>query len=141
MGVEIRSSEAAAADIPQMSKSKNQSLQIVTDNFIKKETLTQVFPCAFCKISKNRFFTEHLRTTASEILVKNFIFKVKLQASNVEIYQKNPFTISFQSFCQNLLNSCFEEHLSVTASDGYYFDYLSIMRLRPKSMRPKSKTS
>ena len=33
--------------------------------FIKKETLVQVFSCEFCKISKNTFFTEHLRATAS----------------------------------------------------------------------------
>ena len=36
-------------------------------NFIKKETLAQVFSCEFCKISKNTFFTEHLWTTASEV--------------------------------------------------------------------------
>ena len=35
-------------------------------NFIKKETLTQVFSCEFCEISKNTFFTEHLWTTASK---------------------------------------------------------------------------
>ena len=29
-------------------------------NFIKKETLAQVFFCEFCEISKNTFFTEHL---------------------------------------------------------------------------------
>ena len=29
-------------------------------NFNKKETLAQVFSCAFCEISKNTFFTEHL---------------------------------------------------------------------------------
>ena len=34
-------------------------------NFIKKETLAQVFSCELCKIFKNTFFTEHLRTTAS----------------------------------------------------------------------------
>ena len=34
-------------------------------NFIKKETLAQVFSCDFCEISKNTFFTEHLGTTAS----------------------------------------------------------------------------
>ena len=34
-------------------------------NFIKKETLAQVFSCGFCKISKNTFFTDHLWTTAS----------------------------------------------------------------------------
>ena len=33
-------------------------------NFIKKESLAQVFSCEFCKISKNTFYTEHFRTTA-----------------------------------------------------------------------------
>ena len=36
-------------------------------NFIKKETLAQVFSCEFCEISKNTFFTEHLWMTASGI--------------------------------------------------------------------------
>ena len=36
-------------------------------NFIKKETLAQVFSCEFCEISKNIFFIEHLRATASEL--------------------------------------------------------------------------
>ena len=34
-------------------------------NFVKKETLAQVFSCEFCEISKNIFFTEHLWTSAS----------------------------------------------------------------------------
>ena len=34
-------------------------------NFIKKETLAQVFSCEFYEISKNTFFTEHLWATAS----------------------------------------------------------------------------
>ena len=38
-------------------------------NFIKKETLAQMFSCEFCEISKNIFFTEHLWTTASVYLV------------------------------------------------------------------------
>ena len=29
-------------------------------NFIKKETLAQLFSCEFCEICKNLFFTEHL---------------------------------------------------------------------------------
>ena len=37
-------------------------------NFIKKETLAQVFSCGFCEISKNTSFTEHLWTTASEVI-------------------------------------------------------------------------
>ena len=34
-------------------------------NFIKKETLAQVFSCEFCEISKDTFFTEHFQATAS----------------------------------------------------------------------------
>ena len=36
-------------------------------NFIKKETLTQVFSREFCEISNITFYTEHLRTTASRV--------------------------------------------------------------------------
>ena len=32
-------------------------------NFIKKETLAQVFSCELCEISKNTFFTGHLWAT------------------------------------------------------------------------------
>ena len=34
-------------------------------SFIKKENLAQVFSSEFCEIFKNTFFTEHLRTAAS----------------------------------------------------------------------------
>ena len=41
-------------------------------NFIKKETLAQVFSCEFCETLKNTFFMEHFRTTASvHYLLKN----------------------------------------------------------------------
>ena len=39
-----------------------------TCNFVKKETLAQVFSCEFYEISKNTSFTEHLRTTASTFM-------------------------------------------------------------------------
>ena len=41
-------------------------------NFIKKETLAQVFSCEFLEISKNTFFTEHVRTTASIFYLKRY---------------------------------------------------------------------
>ena len=34
-------------------------------NFIKKETVAQLFSCEFCEISTSTIFTEHLRATAS----------------------------------------------------------------------------
>ena len=36
-------------------------------NFIKKETLAQVFSFEFCEIFKNIFFTEHLWVTTSDV--------------------------------------------------------------------------
>ena len=36
---------------------------------LKKKTPAEVFSCEFCEISKNTFFTEHLRTTASHPLL------------------------------------------------------------------------
>ena len=43
-------------------------------NFLKKETLTQVFSCEFCEISMNIFLTEHLWATASEAFWKSNIW-------------------------------------------------------------------
>ena len=47
-------------------------------NFIKKETLAQLFSCEFCEISKNTY-TEHIRTPASvlcpELQLQNTIEK------------------------------------------------------------------
>ena len=40
-------------------------LKAKTSNFIKKETLAQVFSCEICEIFKNTFLTEHLWLTAS----------------------------------------------------------------------------
>ena len=40
-------------------------LQTKAYNFIKKETLAQVFSCKFCEISKNTFFKEHFWASAS----------------------------------------------------------------------------
>ena len=46
-------------------------LQAKVCNFIKKETLTQMFSCEFCESSKNTFFTECLRTTAFVTIFSN----------------------------------------------------------------------
>ena len=34
-------------------------------NKVEKETLAQMFSCELCEISRNTFFTEHLRMTVS----------------------------------------------------------------------------
>ena len=72
---------------------QNLFLNKVFKNFIKKETLVQVFSCGFCEISHNTFLTEHLRTTASEhcstryILINTFhIFYIKFHHRNVILF-------------------------------------------------------
>ena len=45
-------------------------------NFIKKETLAQVFSCDFFEISKSTFFTEHLWTTASVAFLNQWLFSI-----------------------------------------------------------------
>ena len=53
------------------------SVQAETCNFIKKETLAQVFSCKFCEMVKNTFFTEHLWMAApvkNQMLFENKTF-------------------------------------------------------------------
>ena len=47
-------------------------------NFIEKKSLAQVFSCEFCKICKNTFFQEHIRTTTSvfQILLLTKLFDI-----------------------------------------------------------------
>ena len=48
-----------------------------TCNFIKKETLAQVFSCEFCKIVKNTFLAEHLRWLLLITIIKGLLPNVK----------------------------------------------------------------
>ena len=38
---------------------------LMARNFIKKETMTQVFSCEFCENLKNTFYTEYIQETTS----------------------------------------------------------------------------
>ena len=49
---------------------------------LQKKTVAQEFSCEFCEISKNTFFIEHLRTTASAYL----FWKVALFGNAVHIF-------------------------------------------------------
>ena len=61
----------------------------VACNFIKKETLTQVFSCEFCEICKNIFFTEHFWTTAFDTQMKS-MDKIHCKRSFLKISIKIP---------------------------------------------------
>ena len=53
-------------------------------NFVKKETLAQVFSCEFCEISRNTFFTEHLWATASQ----NWIYRQQNHFTTANLWSK-----------------------------------------------------
>ena len=53
-------------------------------NFIKKETLAQVFSCEFYEISKNNFFTEQLWTNASAVQKRKAPFSQEVRNSTKE---------------------------------------------------------
>ena len=56
----------AFLEISQLSQENTFARVSFLINFIKKETLAQLFSCEIFEISKNTFFTEYLRPTASE---------------------------------------------------------------------------
>ena len=58
-------------------------------NFIKKETLTQVYSCEFCEISKSTFSYRTFPWVASD----NKIFQ------NVKLHSINAFGIRLKHFC------------------------------------------
>ena len=60
-------------------------LQALACDFIKKETLSQMFSFNFCKISKNTFFTEHLRATDSVHSLKLGDTKISFVIKSLEL--------------------------------------------------------
>ena len=64
----------AAFDWIKLLRSEATTRGVLYCNFIKKEALAQVFSCEFCEITKNTFFTGHLRATASVRFKKNTYF-------------------------------------------------------------------
>ena len=67
-------------------------------NFFKKETLTQVFSCKVCEISKNTFFTEHARATAS--VVKKIPLEMKKGMIKIMVFMLNfPFICYLSRIC------------------------------------------
>ena len=76
-------------------------------NKIKKENLIQVFSCEFCDISKNIFFTEHLRVIASEYMA-SFCYVPNSEVINCCCIPVNVFCEIFRK------NFMWKRHLSIT---------------------------
>ena len=85
-----------------------------TCNFIKKETLAQVFSCEFCEISKNTIFIEHLRATVSGF--SNFIVKLSV-IHLIQKHLKSLLWVQSQSYVEVLYvkwKSCFSKQPRLT---------------------------
>ena len=81
-------------------------------NFIKKETLAQVFSCDFCENSKNIFSTEHLWMTASGL---------SMSRTKITTYYERNFDIDiFQEIWQ-----IFPEYLFIDRSSHRRFSWNS----------------
>ena len=65
-------------------------------NFIKKEALARVFSWEFCKISKNTFSTENLRTTASETTVPTSSLMHVPEKNEIQIYDFQKLLAGFE---------------------------------------------
>ena len=96
-------------------------LQASVLNFVKKETLSQVFSCKFYEISKNINFIEHLWWLL--LYVHRFLYKNLDQSSNLN----NLFwacIVTFDWFIFLLpvcFNADFNRSSSVVLSSGYKF--------------------
>ena len=71
----------------------------VACNFIKKETLAQMFSCEFCEISKNTFFTKHLWATACILYISEWNV---LSQCLTGIYQNILYTYFYWNFLQKI---------------------------------------
>ena len=84
-----------------------------------KKAPTQVFSCEFCKLLKNIYFKEHLRTAGSKTLVRGFLFNkvASLMAWRpLTVLERDSSTGIFLQILCNFKESFFVEHLLATFS-------------------------
>ena len=81
------SQNSQRAPVPGSLFNKVAGLRSQTCNFIKKETLAQVFSSEFCEISKNIFFVKHLwwllLKSAIALFFQRIFFQITLSSPQV----------------------------------------------------------
>ena len=82
-------------------------------NFIKIETLAQVFHCEFCKIFKNTFFTEHLRATTSSASA----LPIPMFIENGKVFKQG-----WSKIC--MLKNCDWEEKNIHSIGGHGYSFL-----------------
>ena len=72
---------------------KKRGSRLQTCNFIKGETLAEVFSCEFCKISQNTFFTEHLCWLLLDLSGNTLTWNISLILTPYNSHKKLSFKI------------------------------------------------
>ena len=98
-------------------------------NLIKKETLAQVFSCAFCEISKNTFFTEHFQW----LLLYEDRCYIKMILWSEYYYRK--MVESFTPFINHALNILFA--LFIWSDSLSLFDQVLLLDYFPTQPSPQ----
>ena len=79
-----------------------------TCNFIEKEILARVFFCEHCEIFKNSFFTEHLRKITSDFSEYYGLYDLKTRRATSTSVHENLYITHAQNqgkpFCKVLLH-------------------------------------
>ena len=88
---------------------QNPAAATLFSNFIKKETLAQVFCCEFCKISKNTFFSEHRGETASYV-------------NNSEI-ARNTYLVKNLQMAASVIRSDFSQKFNIASLGHENFEF------------------
>ena len=96
-------------------------LCLLPSNFIKNETLAQVFSCEFCKIFKNTYLSGHLQRAASNSIVTDrFFCKIKKE-KDIKDY-------CFLKMSVNLFNVFNESKDNYDITTIYYIDMVRYKR-------------
>ena len=73
-------------------------------HFVKKEALTQMFPCEFCESLKNTYFEEHLRISGSDYLETS---QQNIQSAFLFPPEVFPRSCLRQLICSGPVSACF----------------------------------
>ena len=73
-------------------------------HFVKKEALTQMFPCEFCESFKNTYFEEHLRISGSDYLETS---QQNIQSAFLFPPKVFPRSCLRQLICSGPVSACF----------------------------------
>ena len=114
-------------------------------NFIKKETLAQVFSCKFCEISKNTFFIEHLwwmllyfirhplKIKHRRILTGSFFHQNNIKPRYVNIHEQKAQRLILGEIFHEICVWCIRDRRQISLLMLSEFKHVSYLLFPPES--------